>query len=99
MDNQIKELDDEHFQIILEYKGKGKIHPEFLPITTYDMVQCGYPRPTAGIMIARDWGGTDGESRLLPADGMWCKVEDVKELLKKHGFSFSVDGIVLMKKQ
>ena len=89
MDNQIEELDEEHIKIIAEYKTKGKLHPDFLPFTTYDMVQCGYPRPTEGIMIARDWGGTDENYNLLPANGMWCKVEDVVKLLEKHNINLS----------
>lgn len=35
-------------------------------------------------MIARDFGGTDENGRLLPADGMWCRVDDVKKILEKH---------------
>jgi hypothetical protein len=80
MDNQIKELEKDELDIISEYTTKCKLHPNFLPVTTYDMVQCGYPTPTAGIMIARGFGGTDKEDRLLPSNGMWCKVEDVEKL-------------------
>ena len=81
-DNLIgKELDQNDFDIIKEYQDKDKLHHDWFPLTTYDMVQCGYPRADHGEMIARDWGGTDGEGRLLPADGMWCKVEDVKKYL------------------
>lgn len=81
-DNLIgKELDQIDFDIIKEYQDNDKLHPDWFPLTTYDMVQCGYPRADHGEMIARDWGGTDGEGRLLPADGMWCKVEDVKKYL------------------
>jgi len=89
MDNQIKELEKDSLEIIHEYTAKGKLHPNFLPVTTYDMVQCGYPQPTEGIMIARDWGGTDAEDKLLPSMGMWCKVEDVRKLLEKHGLSLN----------
>jgi hypothetical protein len=89
MDNKTLELDKECLDIISDYKAKGKLHPEFLPVTTYDMVQCGYPLPTEGIMIARDWGGTDAEDKLLPSTGMWCKVEDVRKLLEKHGLSLN----------
>ena len=89
MDNKTKELNKDHLKLISDYREKDKLHPEFLPITTYDMVQCGYPRPTEGIMIPRDWGGTDEEGRLLPSGGMWCKVEDVKKLLEKHGLSLN----------
>ena len=89
MDNEITELDKECLEIISDYKRKGRLHPNFLPITTYDMVQNGYPRPNKGTMIARDWGGTDGEGRLLPSDGMWVKVEDIQKLLEKHGLSLN----------
>jgi len=83
------ELDSECFGIISDYKQKGKLHPDFLPVTTYDMVQCGYPQDDHGEMIARDWGGTDGEGKLLPSNGMWCKVEDIRKLLSKHGLSLN----------
>ena len=79
-----KELDKEVLDIINEYKNKNKLAEGWLPFTTYDMVQCGYPREDHGEMIARDWGGTDGEGRLLPPNGMWCKVEDVKKLLSQN---------------
>ena len=77
-----KETDQDDLDLIKEYQLNGKLHPDFLPFTTYDLVQSGYPRPTYGEMISDDWGGTDGEGRLLPSTGMWCKVEDIKKLLK-----------------
>ena len=78
-----KELDQDELIIIHEFRDKGKLHPEFFPITTYDMVQCGYPYPNHGEMISRNWGGTDEQHRLLPANGMWCKVDDVKKYLEE----------------
>ena len=89
MNNQIKELEEDSLEIISEYTMKGKLHSNFLPITTYDMVQCGYPTPKEGVMIVRDYGGTDAEGKLLPSSGMWCKVEDIKKLLGKHGLCLS----------
>ncbi len=84
-DNLIgKELDAWSLEIIEEYRAEDKLHPDWLPITTYDMVQCGYPVSNHGEMIARDFGGTDELGRLLPSDGMWCKVEDVKKLLEQY---------------
>lgn len=83
MNNKIVELDEDYLRIIAEYTKANKLHPDFLPFTTYDMVQQGYPVPNEGVMVARAYGGTDGENRLLPSTGMWCKVEDVKRLLKK----------------
>lgn len=41
--------------------------------------------PDHGEMIARGWGGTDEQGRLLPSKGMWCKVEDVEKFLKQIG--------------
>lgn len=82
-ENKIIELDEDQSEIISEYKEEGKLHPDFLPFTTYDMVQCGYPSPDHGEMIARAYGGTDAEDRLLPSNGMWCKVEDIKHILCK----------------
>ena len=83
MDNKIQELNKES----LEFISNCELHPKFLPINTYDMVQSGYPRPIEGIMMARDCGGSDEKGRLLPSDGMWVKLDDVKKLLKKHGLN------------
>ena len=81
-DNYIaKEADKDELDIITEYRDKGKLHPDWFPIMTYDMVQMGYPRPNHGGMCARAWGGTNANGQLLPSDGMWCKVEDVKKYL------------------
>lgn len=80
-DNITIELDQESLDIIEEFKEKNKLHSTWLPFTTYDMVQTGYPRPDHGTMIARDWSGTDENGNLLPSDGMWCKVEDVKKYI------------------
>lgn len=90
-----QELNENDLDIIKEYQDKGKLHPDWFPLTTYDMVQTGYPRPNHGEMIARDWGGTDGQGRLLPANGMWCKVEDVKKLIDNISSLFVGD---IMKK-
>ena len=81
-DNIIAEIDKEWLDIVNEYQGKGKLSKDWFPIMTYDMVQSGYPRPDHGIMIPRECGGTDEQDNLLPGNGMWCKVEDVKKLLK-----------------
>lgn len=79
-----KELDNDDVSIIKEYTENGKLHPDWFPITTYDMVQMGYPYPNHGGMVVRNWEGTDEDGRLLPSNGMWCKVEDVKEYLKNN---------------
>lgn len=52
-------------------------------IETYDMIQCGYPQADHGEMILRCDGGTNKKGELLPPSGMWCKVEDVIQLLNK----------------
>lgn len=80
-DNYIaKELSKDDLDIIIEYTLKDKLHIDFLlfPITTYDMVQMGYPTPNYGAMLARGYRGTNSEGQLLPGDGMWCKVSDIK---------------------
>lgn len=87
--NYITELTKDDFGIIEEYRQKNKIHPDFLPFVTYDMVQCGYPTANHGEMIARNWGGSDKEGKLLPSKGMWCKVDDVKKLFEQHRIKFS----------
>jgi len=82
-DNYIaRELDTDEIDIIKEYSDNGKLHPDWFPIPTYDLVQMGYPRPNYGGMVSRNWGGTDHNNCLLPGDGMWCKVEDVKKYLE-----------------
>ena len=81
-DNLTKELDQEEIDIINEYRKNKKLKHGFLPFITYDMIQSGYPRPNHGIMVARAWGGTDVNDHLLPANGKWCKVEDIKKLFK-----------------
>lgn len=94
MDNKTVELDSECLDIISEYRQTGKLHPEYLSITTYDMVQCGYPREDHGEMIARNWGGTDSEGRLLPSNGMWCKVEDIKHLLENNDITLNTLNVL-----
>jgi len=84
-DNYTKELEQDDIDLIAEFKAKDKLHSNFLLFTTYDMVQGGYPIPNHGKMIARGWGGTDGEGKLLPSNGKWCKVEDVIKLLTELG--------------
>ena len=82
-DNLIgKELEQDEIDIINEYKDKQLLHPDFPPFTTYDMVQSGYPYPNHGEMIARNWGGTDEQNKLLPPNGMWCKITQVQEYIK-----------------
>ena len=76
------EIQIEDLQMIEECKSKGKLHKDFLPFPTYDLVQRGYPTPNHGGMVVRPWGGSDENDNLLPSNGMWCKVEDVLKLLK-----------------
>lgn len=68
-------------KIVEEYRNKGKLHPDFLSFPTYDLVQVGYPLPNKGQMVERVFGGTDAQDRLLPSNGEWCRVEDVKKLI------------------
>jgi hypothetical protein len=77
-----KELDENDLEVIQGFRDNGKLHPDWLPFVTYDLVQMGYPYADHGGMVARDYGGTDEEHRLLPSTGMWCKVEDVLKLLE-----------------
>lgn len=75
---------------------------EWLPFNVYDMVQSGYPRPDHGIMVARDFGGSDKDGKNLPPNGMWCKVEEARllvgqidaleEVLRRIAFSLGVGG-------
>jgi hypothetical protein len=76
-----KEASKDEIDIVQEYEAKGKLHTDWFPLPTYDLVQMGYPRPDHGGMVSNVYGGTDGEGRLLPPDGMWCKVEDVKKYI------------------
>jgi hypothetical protein len=61
---------------------KGKIHPDFLPMCTYDMVQLGLPIVDHGGMVARVDGGTDENGILQPSNGMWIMVKDFKKYLE-----------------
>ena len=74
--DKARELKEEDLEILAEYRNNGKLHPEFLPVTTYDLVQSGYPVPNKGVMVARGWGGSDAEGRLLPSNGQWIKRDD-----------------------
>ncbi len=80
-----KELSKDDLDIIDEYTLKNKLHIDWhlFPITTYDMVQMGYPTSNHGAMLARAYMGTNSEGQLLPGDGMWCKVSDVKSYIEK----------------
>ena len=76
--DELSELDKE---IRKKYpKSKG-----WIPIETYDMVQCGYPYPDHGEMVLRADGGTNENKELIPSNGMWCKAEDVRKLIKQYG--------------
>lgn len=82
-DNHIvKDATDEDDKLLLEYYLKGKLHPDFLPMTTYDMVQAGYPLPDHGEMVVRIHGGTDEKDVLQPSHGMWIKREDFIKFLE-----------------
>lgn len=76
-----EEITFEDTDIIKQFADKDKLHPDWLPMPTYDMVQTGYPRPDHGEMVVRPWAGTDEQGRLLPGQGMWCKVEDVRKFI------------------
>lgn len=83
-DNFIAEEDEDIVRMIEKYKQAGKVQPDFFPLPTYDLVQCGYPLPDHGEMVCRRFGGTDDYGRLMSPNGMWCKVEDVKKFLAEQ---------------
>lgn len=56
---------------------------KYIPITTYDMVQTGYPKSNHGEMIARYHGEQFSDGTMGPSKGMWCKVEDVVALIEQ----------------
>jgi hypothetical protein len=72
-------------ELLMENFKKGKVHPEFLPMTTYDMVQSGYPEPDHGEMVVRVHGGYDEDGVLQPSHGMWIKREDFLTFLIMSG--------------
>lgn len=81
-DNYIaKDIEEKDNDLISEYHEKGKLHEEFLPFATFDMVQMGYPTADHGAMVARVDGGTDEDGVLQPSKGMWMKVQDFKDFL------------------
>jgi hypothetical protein len=84
------EITQEMADLIKEYADKDKLHPDWLPMPTYDMVQTGYPTDH-GEMVVRPWAGTDEQGRLLPGQGMWCKVEDVRKFIENMSSLFLGD--------
>lgn len=80
MSNEIIELDNGSLEVIKKFTENKELHPDFLPFTTYDMAQSGYPKEK-GVMIAKPYGGIDANGKLLPSRGMWCKVEDVLKII------------------
>lgn len=83
-DNYIEELDSEgELDIITEYRESNKLASNWHEFRTFDMVQSGYPWPDHGAMIERFYGGTDGEGKLIPGNGMWVKLEDVLKYLNE----------------
>lgn len=84
-DNLVNEACQNDLDIIKEYTESDKLEEPFFPLMTYDMVQLGYPLPDHGEMVARPWHGTNENGQLIHGNGMWCKTEDIKEYLKKHG--------------
>ena len=82
--NFISEEDPHTLALVEDYKKKGKIKEPFFPLPTYDMVQAGYPIPDHGVMVRHYYGGTDENGDMMSPKGMWCKVEDVKNFLKKE---------------
>ena len=68
----------------LECRNKLKLAPGWLPIETYDLVQCGYPRVNHGEMILRPDGGTNKQNELLSPNGMWVKSEEVRRIIQYY---------------
>lgn len=96
-DNYIaKEVDPSDEDLLSEYHEKGKLHPDFLPFITYDMVQMGYPYPDHGAMVARPHGGTDENDILQPSTGMWMKVEDFKEFMEATKEIFDIKEFITL---
>jgi hypothetical protein len=98
-DNLIsKESEDRLLWIYKTLKPEEKTG-DWPPFNVYDMVQGGYPYPDHGTMVARDFGGTDKEGKVLPPKGMWCKVEDamakidaLEDILRRIACDLSVGG-------
>lgn len=93
-----KESEDRLLWIYKTLKPEEKTG-NWLPFNVYDMVQSGYPYPDHGIMVARDFGGTDKDGNVLPPNGMWCKVEDaveridaLEEILRRIAMNLGVGG-------
>lgn len=92
-DNFTLELNKDELGLIQHYREQNKLHADFHPFNTYDMVQMGYPYPNHGAMVCRSCGGSDSNDHLLPSNGMWCKVEDALALIKKIETVVVVDRI------
>lgn len=105
MKNKIeKEIEKDEIELIEKYRKEWKLHPDFLPFTTYDLVQMGYPVPNYGAMVARAYSGTDFDGLLLPGGGMWVKAEEVNKLIVRANsvplfvnYELSEDEIELVK--
>lgn len=72
----------EDIEQIFNYHRNALLHPEFLPMTTYDMVQAGSLLTKHGEMVARNHDGVDENGVLQPPTGMWIKVEDFMSYLR-----------------
>ena len=83
-EQEVREADKSDLELVKEYREKGKLSENFdeVPIMKYRAVNCGRPYPPDhGELIATAWGGSDAEGNLLPGNGEWCKVSDVKKLI------------------
>src|SRR5688500_15332756 len=58
--------------------------PDWLPIPVYNLVQMGDPEPDHGEMVRIRPDSSNAKGELLPPDGMWCKVADVRALLQEE---------------
>jgi hypothetical protein len=93
-----KESEDRLLWVYKNLKPEEKTG-DWPPFNVYDLVQSGYPHADHGIMVARDFGGTDKDGKVFPPKGMWCKVEDamakinaLEEVLRRIACDLSVGG-------
>lgn len=89
-----KEFEESDQEILTEYHEKGKLHPDFLPFPTYNLVQMDYPYPDHGGMVAQFHGGTDEDDVLQLSKGMWMKVDDFLEFAEAMKPIFDIKGFI-----
>lgn len=68
---------------VRSHKENGKLHKDFLPFNTYDLISYGYPVADKYKMMTMYHGGIDKNDILLPSKGKYCLVEDAMKIINE----------------